>query len=190
MRPYQDLSLFRMPPDFRSRSAIVVQLWWFVQATAFRASPQVLYGWRRFLLRLFGASVGKHVIIRPTATVTYPWKLSIGDYAWIGDDVVLYTLGDISIGAHAVVSQRSYLCGGTHNHEAVGFDIEGHPIVIGEEAWVAADVFIAPGVTIGTGCVVGARSSVFSDLPEGMLCLGNPAKPVRRRLGGDQDELT
>lgn len=163
----QRLDCFSLPPGFRGRPGWFVQLWWLVQALLFRRSPQVFYGWRRWLLRCFGARIGKGVLIRPTVQVTYPWKLSIGDYAWIGDEVVLYTLGEIKIGAHAVVSQRSYLCTGSHDYQRPTFDIYAKPIVIGEQAWLAADVFVAPGVEIGMGTVVGARSSVFKSLPGG-----------------------
>ena len=178
---YQDLSKFKMPPNFRRASALKVQLWWLVQATLFKCSPQVLYGFRAFLLRLFGAKVGKSVVIRPTVTVTYPWNVSIGDYAWIGDDVVLYSLGEIHIGHHAVVSQRSYLCTGDHDHTKIDFPIRGHKIVVEDEAWVATDVYIAPNVIIGRGAVIGARSSVFKDMPEGYICLGSPCKPIKPR---------
>jgi putative colanic acid biosynthesis acetyltransferase WcaF len=177
----QKLSSFKLPLGFRGRSAIVVQLWWFVQATFFSCSPQFAYGFRRWLLRCFGSSVGSEVIIRPTVIVTYPWKVSIGDNAWIGDDVVLYSLGEIQIGANAVVSQRSYLCAGDHDYTEPDFPIRAFKITIGEQAWVAADVFVAPGVTIGAGAVIGARSSVFKDMPPGMVCFGYPAKPVKPR---------
>ena len=180
-RQYQDLSTFRMPPGFRGRSRFQVQLWWLVQGLFFHPSPQVWYGFRRGLLRLFGARVGKHVLVRPTAWITYPWKVSLGDYAWIGDEVVLYSLGKIEIGAHTVISQRSYLCAGTHDYTRPSFDISAPPIHIGEQVWLAADVFVGPGVSIGDGAVVGARSSVFHDLPAGMVCLGSPAQPVRPR---------
>lgn len=185
----QDLARFRLPPGFRGRSALVVQLWWLVQATLFRLSPQVCYGWRRWLLRLFGARIGQGVLVRPSARITYPWKLSVGDYAWIGDEVILYTLDRIEIGAHAVVSQRSHLCAGTHDHRQPDFPIRGGVITVGPEAWLGADVFVAPGKTIGRGAVVGARSSVFSDLPEMMLCFGSPARPVRPRLDEDAGAL-
>jgi putative colanic acid biosynthesis acetyltransferase WcaF len=178
----QDLQSFRLPADFRGRPAWVVQLWWIVQATLFRASPQVFYGWRRFLLRLFGCSLGNHVLVRPTAEITYPWKVSIGDYSWIGNDVTLYSLGEIHIGANVVVSQGSYLCGAGHDMQSLSFDIYDKPVFIEDEAWIAADVFIAPGVRIGHGAVVGARSTVLHDLPAMMVSLGNPAKPVRPRL--------
>lgn len=186
---YQDLTQFRLPPGFRGRSAVVVQLWWLVQATLFRGSPQVLYGWRRWLLRRFGAQIGRGVLIRASAEVTYPWKVTIGDYAWIGDGAVLYSLGEIHVGAHSVVSQRSYLCAGSHDPDSIAFDIVALPVVVGRECWIAADVFVAPGVSIGDGTVVGARSTVFADLPPGMICRGSPAVPVRRRLPGEDDAL-
>jgi len=170
-----------MPPGFRGRSASVVQVWWLVQATLFALSPQVCNGWRRWILRCFGAKVGREVVVRPSARITYPWRVSIGDYAWVGDDVVLYSLGPIRIGAHAVISQKSYLCAGTHRYDDPSFPIMGAAIDIGDEAWIAADVFIAPGITVGRGAVVGARSSVFSDLPERMVCHGHPARPIRPR---------
>jgi putative colanic acid biosynthesis acetyltransferase WcaF len=83
----QDLSQFKLDKGFRGRNSFTVQLWWLVNSLFFRPSPQLFYSWRRFLLRLFGAKIGKKVIIRPCAKITYPWKLSIGDYSWVGDDV-------------------------------------------------------------------------------------------------------
>ena len=181
----QDLRRFKLPNNFRGRNAVYVQLWWIVQALLFKNSPQILYSFRRSLLRLFGASIGAGVLIRPTATVTYPWKLRIGDHSWIGDDVVLYSLDDISIGANSVVSQRSYLCGGDHDYSRSDFSIRSRPIFVGDSCWIATDVFIAPGVSIGSGTVVGARSSVFEDMPSNSICLGSPCKAVRPRLFQD-----
>jgi putative colanic acid biosynthesis acetyltransferase WcaF len=178
---YQDLRRFKVPSQFRGRPAWFVQLWWLVQAILFHPSPQFLFGWRRFLLRLFGAQIGQGVLIRPGASFTYPWKVSIGDYAWIGDDVVVYSLSEIRIGSHTVISQRSYLCAASHDLTRLSFDQLAGPITIGGQVWIAADVFVAPGVTIQDGCVVGARSSVFHDLPEGMVCFGSPAAAVRKR---------
>ena len=178
---YQDLSKFQLPPDFRGKPGWYVQLWWLVQATAFSMSPQFMYGWRNWLLRLFGAKIGKKVIIRPTARIQFPWKVSIGDYSWIGDDVVLYSLGEIHIGNHAVVSQKSYICTGSHDAKDITFPIFAKKIVLQNECWLATDVFVAPGVTIGEGTVVGARSSVYKDLPPRVICMGNPAKIIRNR---------
>lgn len=182
MMNYQDLSKFKLPSNFRGRSALSVQLWWLVQSTLFSCSPQFAYSWRAFLLRIFGAKIGKNVIVRPSVKTTYPWKLAIGDNAWVGDDVALYTLGEIDIGANAVVSQRSYLCTGSHDYQAEAFDIYQKPIIIEEGAWVAADVFVGPGVTIGAGAVIASRSSVYKDMPAGMVCMGSPAVPIKPRL--------
>lgn len=177
----QDLTRFETPPKFRGRSAIVVQLWWVVQATLFRASPQFLYGWRRFLLRLFGAKIGKGVLVRPTVRIVYPWKLQIGDHSWVGDFAELYCLGEIEIGTHSVVSQYAYLCTGSHDFRTVGFDIFARPIRVGDEAWVATGAFVHPGVTIGRGCVVGARSVVVMDTEPLGLYVGDPARKVSER---------
>jgi putative colanic acid biosynthesis acetyltransferase WcaF len=114
--------------------------------------------------------------------VTYPWKVSIGDYAWVGDDVVLYSLGEIEIGAHTVISQNSYICTGSHDFTKPAFDIYALPIKIGAQVWIATDVFLAPGVHIGDGAVVGTRSTVLNNLPPGKICYGSPAKPVKDRL--------
>lgn len=178
----QDLSKFSIPKGFRGKSGIYVQLWWLVQAILFKPSPQILYGWRRFLLRCFGAKIGKNVIIRPSVTITYPWKVSIGDYSWIGDDVVLYSLGEIEIGKNAVISQKSYLCAGTHDYSKSDFPILGKKIIVEDECWLATDVYVAPAIRIGKSTVVGARSSVFKDLPAGKVCVGNPAKVIKERL--------
>jgi putative colanic acid biosynthesis acetyltransferase WcaF len=179
--PFQDLRRFHQPPTFRGRSAVFVQLWWIVEACLFNPSPQVFFAWRRWLLRLFGAQIGRGVLIRPSVQTTYPWKVSIGDYSWIGDDVVLYSLGEIRIGKHSVISQRSYLCTGSHDTSSAAFDIFALPITVGSQCWLASDVFVAPGVTIADAAVVGARSTVLHDLPSAMICYGNPARPVRRR---------
>jgi putative colanic acid biosynthesis acetyltransferase WcaF len=166
----QNLKEFKLPPGFRGKPGWYVQLWWIVEACLFKPSPQVCYGWRRFLLRMFGAKIGRKVIVRPSVTTTFPWKVSIGDYSWIGDNVVLYSLGPINIGNNVVISQKSYLCGGTHDYKIDNFPIFGEPITIEDECWIATDVFIGPGVKIETGAVVGARYT------------GSPAKPLRKRI--------
>jgi putative colanic acid biosynthesis acetyltransferase WcaF len=180
-REYQDLRLFRVPGGFRGRSAAFVQLWWIVQDTLFRMSPQVFYGWRNFLLRLFGAKIGKHVQIRSTTRVTYPWKLTIGDHVWVGDDCVFYTLGKVVVGSHVAIAHDVYFCTGLHNYAKIDFPIGEKPIHIEDEVWIPNDVFIGPGVTIGKGSVIGARSTVLTDMPPGMICYGTPAKPVKPR---------
>ncbi len=178
---FQDLRKFRLPRGFRGRSALYVQLWWLVQASVFKRLPQFCYAIRRGILRAFGARVGTKVLIRPGVEVTYPWKLAIGDYSWIGDDVTLYSLGPISIGSNTVISQRSYVCASDHDYTDIAFGQRERPVAIGDQVWIAADVWVGPGTVIGDGCVVGARSAVVKDLPAGMVCLGNPCRAVKRR---------
>jgi putative colanic acid biosynthesis acetyltransferase WcaF len=182
MNKIQDLDKFILPKNFRGRNAFVVQLWWIVQGTFFRMSPQFLYGFRNFLLRLFGAKIGKKVIIRPTARITYPWKVSIGDYSWIGDDVVLYSLGEIEIGKNVVISQKSYICTASHDYLQSDFPIFAKKSTIEDECWLATDVFVSPGITIGEGSVIGSRSSVYKDIPSNKVCIGSPAKIIRERI--------
>jgi len=180
-RQYQDLSLFRMPAGFRGRSAILVQLWWIVQDTFFRMSPHALYGWRNLLLRAFGAKIGKGVRIRSTTRVTYPWKLTIGDYVWVGDNCVFYNLGEIVLGSHVAIAHDVYFCTGLHDYRRIDFPIGQKSIRIEDEVWIPNDVFIGPGVTVGKGSIVGTRSTVLNDLPGGMICYGNPAKAIKPR---------
>jgi len=177
----QNLSKFRNPPGFRGRSAFVVQLWWLVQGTLFSWSPQFMYGWRRWLLRLFGAKVGKHVLIRPSVRITYPWKLSIGDYSWVGDFAELYTLAPIQIGHNAVVSQYCYLCTGSHRVDSDTFEIYAKPIIVEDEVWLAAGVFVHPSVTISRGSVVAARSIVRATTAPYGIYAGEPLRRIRNR---------
>lgn len=178
---YQDLSLFRLPPEERGRPRWFIFLWMIVQGTLWRWSPRPLYGWRRMLLRLFGAQVGHGALIRPTASVTYPWNISVGHHTWIGDDCTLYSLGRIEIGSNVSIAHQVYLCTGYHDFETLDFEQKTKPIRIEDECWLPNDIFVGPGVTIGRGTVVGARSSVFASLPPGMICYGSPAKAVKKR---------
>ncbi len=182
MAELQDLSRFSLPDEFRGKPGWYTQLWWIVEGLLFRTSPQFMYGWRRFLLRLFGAHIGNKVIIRPSVRTQFPWKITIGDFSWIGDHVILYSLGQINIGRNVVISQKSYLCTGTHDYRQQNFPISSMPITIEDECWLATDVYVGPGVTIEHGTVVAARSSVFHSLPAGKVCAGTPAKVLKDRV--------
>ena len=172
-----DLRQYDVGKFDRGRGNLVVLLWWSIQAIAFPLSLHNFNGFRSWLLRLFGAQIGKGVVIRPTARFTYPWKVSIGDYSWIGDDVVLYSVDRIDIGSHCVISQKSYLCTGSHDIRDRAFKLITAPIKIGNGVWVATDCFIAPGINIGGNSVIGARSSVFKDIPESQVAWGTPCTP-------------
>ncbi|WP_271504825.1 WcaF family extracellular polysaccharide biosynthesis acetyltransferase [Bradyrhizobium sp. CCBAU 11357] len=180
--PVQDLSRYANPEGLRGRSALFVQVWWIVEALLVRPTPQIFFAWRRLVLRLFGAKIGPGVLIRPSVRIVYPWKVSIGANSWIGDDVHLYSLGEIEIGHDVVVSQGTYVCTGSHDHRAPDFPIFVRPIVIEPEAWVAAQCFIAPGVRIGRGAVVQARAVVMRDVSAGTIVGGHPAAVIGSRL--------
>jgi putative colanic acid biosynthesis acetyltransferase WcaF len=171
----------RTQSSWSFREKLTRLMWYFVQGTFFRFSPRVCYGWRSFLLRLFGAKVGRGARIRSTVRIEIPWNLTIGAETIIGDDVILYALGPITVGDRVTISQLSHLCAGTHDYTRPSFPLVRAPITIGDDVWIAADVFVGPGVRVGTGTVVGARSGVFSDLPEWKVCVGTPAKPVGER---------
>jgi putative colanic acid biosynthesis acetyltransferase WcaF len=143
-----------------------------------------MYGWRNWLLRLFGAKIGKGVIVRPSVRTTYPWNLTIGDHSWVGDFAELYTLGPIEIGQNAVVSQYCYLCTGSHDIQRPTFDIFAKPIVVESEAWLAAGVFVHPGVRIARGSVVASRSVVRKDTEEYGVYGGEPLVRLRDRRAG------
>lgn len=178
----QNLQSFKVPPKFRGKSLFIVQLWNICYRIFFRYSPRFFNCWRRGILKIFGAKIGKAVLIRPSAKILYPWKLKIGDWSWIGDNVTLYNMGEIIIGRNTVISQNSYVCTGSHDYTKETFDIFSEKIIIGDEVWIASDVFISPGVTINDGVVISARSTVRNNLPASMVCWGNPAKPMKPRL--------
>ena len=165
----------------RGKSKWLVMIWWLLQAIAFPLSLHNFNNFRCWLLRLFGAKIGHGVVIRPTARFTYPWKISIGNYSWIGDNVVLYSIDRIAIGSHTVISQKSYLCTASHDFCDPSFPTTTSPIRIGNGAWIATDCFIAPGVTIGANAVIGARSSVFRDIPQQQVAWGSPCIARYRR---------
>jgi putative colanic acid biosynthesis acetyltransferase WcaF len=150
--------------------------------------PRGLSRMRVALLRMFGAKIGKNVLICGGVRVHVPWNLELGDYAAIGDKVEIYNLAPIRIGAHTTVSQHTYLCASSHDYTRSDFPLYSLPITVGAQAWIAAGAFVAPGVTIGEGSVVGARSVVLRDIPPWTVAAGNPCKlikPREVRRGGD-----
>lgn len=156
---------------------------WHVIQISFALSPRPLWAWRRVLLRLFGAKIGRDVHIYPTVRITIPWNLSIGDQAAVGDRAILYALGPITIGKRATISQNAHLCAGSHDTTRSDRQLIKPPIVIGADAWVAADAFIGPGVRVGEGSIVGARAVVMKDVDEGVVVAGNPARMIRQAAG-------
>ena len=156
-------------------------LWGAVWVILFRPSPRVLHRWRNLLLRLFGAKVHHTARVYPRARIWAPWNLTMSPHACIADDVEVYCVAPVSIGQGSTVSQYCYLCAASHDFEQVNHPLTSAPITIGDHCWLAADVFVGPGVTIADGTVVGARSSVFNDLPGWSVAIGTPAAVIRAR---------
>lgn len=155
-------------------------LWTLVHAL-FRFSPRPCFGWRRFLLRCFGAKIGHNVHVYPSATIYFPWNLQAEDESAIGEHALIYNLGRVTIGARATISHRAHLCAGTHDHTKPDFPLLRPPIMIGPEAWICAEAFVGPGVTIGEGAIVGAGAVAMKDVRPWMIVIGNPARESRRR---------
>lgn len=182
----ESLSRVAMTNNKRSPHALRNKLgrgaWAAVYLLLFRPSPRPLFGWRRLLLRLFGASMARNTFVNNTVRIWAPWNLVMGEFSSLAHDVNCYCVAPVRIGAHVTVSQYSYLCAATHDFEDPGFPLRASPITLGDHCWIAADVFVGPGVSVGRGTVVGARSSVFGDLPRWQVAVGSPARPVRARL--------
>lgn len=164
-----------------TKQELLLRVLWGVGKWAFRFSPRPCFGLRRGLLRLFGAEVGKNVHIYPSALVYYPWNLKIGDDSSIGEWVLVYNLGKVTIGCRATISQRAHLCAGTHDFRDPVLPLMKPPIQVGDDVWVCADVFVGPSVKIGVGAVLGARSVVTKDVEGWSVVAGNPAKFIKRR---------
>ncbi|MCS4174819.1 WcaF family extracellular polysaccharide biosynthesis acetyltransferase [Salinibacter ruber] len=160
---------------------IIRRVFWGAGAVLFRWTPRLLYGVRNALLRLFGAEIGKNVRIHPSATIYFPWNVSIGDWSSVGENAMIYNLGPIEIGEKVTVSQRAHLCAGTHDATDPAMPLQKPPISVGDQAWVCADAFVGPGVTVEEGAVVGARAVVVKDVEAWTIVGGNPARPLRDR---------
>lgn len=156
-------------------------LWGLIWCLLFRMSPRLCYGWRRLLLRLFRADIGRGVKIHPSVTIWAPWKLSIGDFSRIAEKVELYAVDQIIIGKNVTISKRSFLCGATHCPDDPAFTLLPGTIQVRDKVWIAAEAFIAPGVTLGEGSVAGARAAVFKDVAGWTIVGGNPARFLRER---------
>jgi len=157
-------------------------IWNCVYWVFFVPVPRYFGFWHRFLLKCFGARLGKEVVVYPTVRIALPWMLTLDDAVIIGYGAILYSLGPIHIGKHTCISQRVHLCAGSHDYSDFRMPLIRAPITIGAGCWVCAEAYVGPGVTIGDRSVVGARSVVTKDMPPDMVCAGNPCRPLKRRI--------
>ncbi len=149
-------------------------------------TPPFLHGWRRQILRLFGARMAPTARVYSSARIWAPWNLELDDYACIGPNATAYSMALISLGPYSIVSQGVYLAAGTHDTSDPDFQILAKPIRVGARAWLAAQAFVGPGVTVGEGAVLGARGCAFRDLDPWTVYVGNPAKPLKKRVMCDR----
>lgn len=151
-----------------------------------RFTPPPLHGWRRLVLKAFGAQVAKGARVHASVRVWLPVNLELGENCLIGPGVQLYNQGRITIGARTVVSQGAHLCASTHDVNDPHFQLLLRPIAIGEQCWVAAEAFVGPGVTMHDRSVLAARGALFGDAEAGTIYRGNPAAALKKRQLRDQ----
>ena len=177
-----DLSLFKTDGYDPGRSFPVRSLWFLVNALVLQNPINPSSGVKAKVLRLFGAKIGKGVVLKPSINFKFPWRISIGDNTWIGEGVWLDSLENITIGANACVSQGAYLCTGNHDWTDPAFGYTLRPIVVEDGAWVGARATVLPGVTVADHSIVAAGSVVSKSTEPYMIYSGNPAVAVKRRV--------
>jgi putative colanic acid biosynthesis acetyltransferase WcaF len=164
------------------RNLLARAVWNVAWVFLFRATPRFAHGWRRALLRLFGARIGRGCLLYPSARIWAPWNLEMGDYSILGPDTDCYCVARVSIGERAWISQYTYLCAAGHDIGSLDLPLTTAPIAIGPRAWVCARAYVNQGVTIGEGAVVGAGACVFHDVAPWTVVGGNPAKLIKQRV--------
>jgi putative colanic acid biosynthesis acetyltransferase WcaF len=177
-----DLSSFNNHWYKPGASRLKQALWFLVNAVFLSAGWQPFSGLRRFFLRLFGAKLEKGLVFKPGISVKYPWRLSIGNHSWIGENVWIDNLDDVSIGNNVCISQGALLLTGNHDYKKATFDLMTGPIVLEDGCWIGAKSIVCPGVRVGTHAVLTVGSVATSDLKPYTIYQGNPAKAVKERI--------
>jgi putative colanic acid biosynthesis acetyltransferase WcaF len=167
--------------DFdRGAGRLKEALWLLCQAIFFLNPLPWPSALRVALLRRFGGRIGRGVVIRSGVRITFPWRLTVGDAVWIGEDVLILSLAPVTLGSHVCVSQRAFLCTGSHAWRRETFDLRTRPILVGDSVWISAQAFIGPGADLGAGSVISAGSVVLRAIPENSMVSGNPATVVSK----------
>ena len=177
----EERSIFTGAPSFSLANRSLRALWLLTWTLLAAWTPPPLHRWRVFLLRCFGARMGTGCRIYGSSRIWYPPNLSMAEQSVLGPGVTCYNQGIVEIGRRAVISQRAHLCTGSHDITSSTFQLITRPITIGENAWVCAEAFVGPGVTLHPGAVLAARAVAFSDLDSWTVYRGNPAAPFKSR---------
>jgi putative colanic acid biosynthesis acetyltransferase WcaF len=164
-----------------SNRDLALRVVWACLFPLFRYSPRLFYGWRNLLLRSLGASIGRDVCIHPRARIMFPWNLRIGDESAIAEDALIYNLGEVTLGRKVTVSHGAQLCAGTHDYRQPTLPLLKPPVTVGDCVWVCTEAYVGPGVSVGTGAVVGARAVVTRDVEAWSIVAGNPARKIGER---------
>ena len=181
MNQYQQLSDFSLPPEYRKNRPGLIWLVWIIFGDTLASSWLPGLAWRRILLRMFGARIGRGVTFKPGLKVKFPWKLVIGNFSWIGENVWIDNLDWVDIGSNVCISQGCYLCTGNHDYKIVSFPYRLGRIDIEDEVWICAMVKIAPSVRIGRAAVVELGSIVYKSISAYTVASGFPASRIRSR---------
>lgn len=168
-------------PSFSLQNRLMRLIWQIAWVLLFCWTPRPLHAWRACVLKIFGAQLANGCHIYPNVRIWAPWNLKMGSRSCLGEGTKVYNQALITLGDEVVVSQFCHLCTGTHDYRKPGFPLETYPIWIEDRVWIAADSFIGPGVKIGSGSIVGARSVVMRDLPAQHVCVGHPCRPIKVR---------
>lgn len=175
--------------SFPLRNRLFRAVWGVAWLLLARWTPPPLHRWRRSVLRLFGARIGRNARVHASVAIWYPPNLTLGADVLIGPRVRLYNQGVIAVGARTVVSQGAHLCASTHDVADPHFQLLLRPIAIGAGCWIAAEAFVGPGVSVGDDTVLAARAALFEDAAPMSVYRGNPAVRIReRRLRGSASE--
>ncbi len=156
--------------------------WYFVNIFLFKNPMSISSSFKRAILRLFGAKIGRGVVIKPSVNIKYPWFLDIGDHCWIGEEVWIDNLAHVSIGSHVCISQGALLLTGNHDYRSPTFDLITRPITLENGCWIGAKSVVCPGVTARTHAVLAVGSVATTDLEAYTVYQGNPAREVRKRV--------
>jgi putative colanic acid biosynthesis acetyltransferase WcaF len=179
-QPKTDLSSFSNQWYSPGASAVTRGLWYLVNACFFKSSFP-FYAPKRFLLRLFGAKIGRGVVIKPYVSIKYPWKLEVGHHVWIGEQVWIDNLGTVRLMDNSCISQGAMLLTGNHNYKRTSFDLIVGEITLEEGAWAGAQTVVCPGVRLRSHALLTVGSVATEDLEPYWIYQGNPAKKVRER---------